>query len=242
LTLVTGAAAERRHFLDRVLSLADRSYLRSLRRYRAALEQRNAGLRQRRADLARAFEPQLAEAGAELVRCRRAWVAEIAEEWVATCVELGEAERVSLGIKGQAELAEPAAWPAALRAARSRDEATGSTSVGPHREDLLLSLDGSPLRMRGSTGQQRTAAVALKLCEHSTLSRRTGCRPALLLDDVFAELDQDRQDRLARMLGVGAGQVFVTAPRADELPDGLGLPVFAIRAGAVLRESGRAVA
>jgi len=243
LSLVAGGAGERRQYLDRVLSLADRSYFSALRRYRAALEQRNAAFRRRRPELARPFEPALASAGAELIRRRIDWIAELAPHWVAACADLGEPMPVSLVYRSRSELTDPEAWPAALAEARPRDEARATTTIGPHRDDLGLFLDGLPLRSRGSTGQLRTAAVALKLCERETLVRRTGLEPALLLDDVFAELDRNRQDRLARMLGIGGpAQIFVTTPRADELPPGLGLPVFAIRNGTVLRENGRAVA
>jgi DNA replication and repair protein RecF len=105
--------------------------------------------------------------------------------------------------------------------------------VGPHRDDLAIRLGRGSLRATGSTGQHRTAAVALKLCERATLERATGRRPALLLDDVFSELDRGRQERLAEQLDLGTGgpQVFVTAPRLDELPPGLALPLFQVEAG-----------
>jgi DNA replication and repair protein RecF len=147
---------------------------------------------------------------------------------------------VRLDYRGRAELADPAAWPAMLAAALDRDLATGASSVGPHRDDLGLRLDRVPLRDAGSTGQHRTAAIALKLCERETLAGRT--EPALLLDDVFSELDRDRQRRLARLLEAGATrQVFVTSPRRDELPPELDLPIFAVMEGRVALEAGPVV-
>jgi DNA replication and repair protein RecF len=108
------------------------------------------------------------------------------------------------------------------------------TTVGPHRDDLLLEIGGRRLRDYGSTGQQRSAAVALKLIEISALREARGSEPSLLLDDVFAELDRDRQSRLAlRLLGSGDRQVFVTSPRRDELPSNLDLPVWVIQDGRV---------
>ena len=93
------------------------------------------------------------------------------------------------------------------------------TTVGPHRDDVILEVGGRELRAFGSTGQQRSAAIALKLVELDTLAEARGIEPALLLDDVFAELDAERQRRLAsRLLAAGRAQVFVTAPRPDELP------------------------
>ena len=86
----------------------------------------------------------------------------------------------------------------------------------------------------GSTGQQRTAAVALKLCERETLAAASGAEPALLLDDVFAELDRDRQERLAaRLLEGGARQTFITAPREDELPGAFHLETLVVEEGRV---------
>jgi DNA replication and repair protein RecF len=241
--LVGGSARERRLFLDRVLSLADRSYLRAARRYRSALEQRNAALRQGRPELAAPFDGPLAAAGAEMLRQRLDWVAGLGPRWAALCAELGEPMPVRLEYRGRPELADPAAWPALLAEARARDLVAGSTTVGPHRDDLALRLDGTALRETGSTGQHRTAAVALKLCELETLAQRTGVEPALVLDDVFAELDRERQDCLARALGMGGErQVFVSAPRRDELSARLELPVFAVREGRVMPEPVPAVA
>jgi DNA replication and repair protein RecF len=231
--LVSEGAAERRAYLDRVLALADRTYLSLLRRYRTALLQRNAGLRAGQWRAAAAFDSILASAGARLIRRRLEWVGETAARFGAECCALGEAREVTLSYTGDAELAHEDAWAAALVQARPRDEASGTTSVGPHRHDLDLRLEGVPLRDAGSTGQQRTAAVALKLCEHETLRQALGMAPALLLDDVFAELDRERQERLAARLHVGSGQIFVTAPRTDELPPGFELPIWRIEAGTV---------
>lgn len=233
-SLVSGGASERRQFLDRTLALADPGYLRALRQYRAALEQRNAALRRAEPDTAAAFDPALARFGSAVVAARMAWCDRFGPAWTAACAALGEAAPVALQYRGKAALAVPEGWADALAANRKRDLALGVTHSGPHRDDLTLSLDGAPLRVAGSTGQQRTAAIALKLCERDTFEAAHGDSPALLLDDVFAELDRDRQDRLAERLRLGpAIQVFVTAPRRDELPGGLDLPVYRVERGTV---------
>jgi DNA replication and repair protein RecF len=134
--------------------------------------------------------------------------------------------------RGSEELADPSAWPAALEAVVPQDRVRGMTTIGPHRDDLALDIGGKALRDFGSTGQQRSAAVALKLLELTALRSACGSEPALLLDDVFAELDRERQRRLARrLLREGNRQVFVTAPRPDELPPDLALPVWTVDAG-----------
>jgi DNA replication and repair protein RecF len=236
LALASGPAMERRQYLDRLLSLADGSYLRALSRYRAALAQRNSALRQGRPDLAWAFDRPLAAAGAAVVAGRRAWAATAGERFAAEFECLGERDPAALAYRGVAELADPEAWEAALRQARSADQAKGMTTVGPHRDDLSLGIGGRPLREYGSTGQQRSAAVALKLLEIATLREARATEPGLLLDDVFAELDRDRQRRLAgRLLGSAERQVFLTAPRPDELPPGLELEVWQMTGGQVSR-------
>jgi DNA replication and repair protein RecF len=225
---------ERRRYLDRILSLTSRPYLAALTRYRAALAQRNAALRQGRVELARMFDDPLAEAGAPVVQGRLEWAATAAERFRTELATLGEREAICLRYRGNPDLAERGSWPAVLDAAAARDQARGMTTVGPHRDDLALELAGRPLRTAGSTGQHRTAAVALKLLELGSLAEARGSEPALLLDDVFAELDSERQQRLARrLMNGGARQVFVTAPRDDELPPGLGVPVWRIAGGRV---------
>jgi DNA replication and repair protein RecF len=231
--LASGAAADRRGYLDRLLSLADRQYLRSLSRYRAALAQRNSALRQGRWELARAFDAPLAASGAEIVGRRERWAAGAGERFAAEFECLGEGE-ARLRYRGRDGLAEPAAWAAALEEAAPREQARGTTCVGPHRDDLVLEIGGRPLREFGSNGQQRAAAVALKLIELASLREARGTEPALLLDDVFAAFDRERQRRLARRLLEAPGrQVFLTAPRPDELPPDLTFPVWRMDAGKV---------
>ena len=229
--LAGGPAADRRLYLDRMLSLADRRYMTSLSRYRAALAQRNSALRQGRPEIAAAFDAPLAESGAVVVAGRLAWIAAAEPRFAEAFSELGDGDGAGLRYVGRDDLADPKAWREALAVSRPRDAARGSTTVGPHRDDVALLLGDRPLRAFGSTGQQRSAAIALKLIELATLREARGSEPALLLDDVFAELDRERQRRLASRLFCSGRQVFVTAPRADELPPGLTLPVRHMAAG-----------
>ncbi len=232
--LAGGPASERRHYLDRMLALADRSYLAALSRYRGALAQRNSALRQGRGEMADAFDGPLAQAGAVLVRRRMAWLGPADEQFSSELAGLGETGTGRLTYRGKPELADPAGWTSALDDARVRDRARCLTTVGPHRDDLMLEVDGRELRAFGSTGQQRSAAIALKLIEIETLTAGRGVQPALLLDDVFAELDGGRQRRLAaRLVQPAVRQVFLTAPRPDELPAAVSLPVWTVESGKV---------
>jgi DNA replication and repair protein RecF len=232
--LASGPAALRRQYLDRMLSLADRGYLRALARYRAALAQRNSALRQGRPELAWAFDQPLAAAGAEIVAAREQWSRHAADRFAAEFECIGERVPAALRYRGAAELADPGAWSQALAGAQAADCLRGATTVGPHRDDLRLEIGGRAVREFGSTGQQRSAAVALKLLELATLREARETEPTLLLDDVFAELDDERRQRLAsRLMGTEERQVLLTAPRADELPRGLQLEVWSVTDGRV---------
>jgi DNA replication and repair protein RecF len=232
--LAAGPAALRRLYLDRLLSLANREYLRALARYRAALSQRNSALRQDRSDLAWAFDGPLAAAGAEIVAARERWARNAGDRFAAEFDCIGERGRATVSYRGAPELADPGAWVQALGQARALDRARRASTVGPHRDDLRLEIGGRTIREYGSTGQQRSAAVALKLLELSTLREARETEPALLLDDVFAELDDERRQRLAvRLIGPENRQVFLTAPRSEELPRALELEVWSVTDGRV---------
>ena len=104
-----------------------------------------------------------------------------------------------------------------LAAARDDDVRRGVTTVGPHRDDVHLDLDGMPARTHASQGEQRSVALALRLAGHRLVADRTGTDPVVLLDDVFSELDPERSTALVDL--VPEGQVVVTA--AGSVPEGV---------------------
>jgi DNA replication and repair protein RecF len=107
----------------------------------------------------------------------------------------------------------------ALGAQRANDIRRGLTHAGPHRDDLELTLGGRELRLFGSGGQQRTAAIALRMLEGATLRTRFGAEPLLLLDDPFAELDARRSSRILELLrDAGLGQTILAVPRSSDIP------------------------
>jgi DNA replication and repair protein RecF len=111
---------------------------------------------------------------------------------------------------------------AAFAEKRALDMRRGVTHVGPHRDDLELTLDGRDLRLFGSAGQQRTAAIALRMLEAATLRDHSGAEPVLLLDDPFAELDIRRAGKILLMLEKrGLGQTILAVPREADIPPGL---------------------
>jgi DNA replication and repair protein RecF len=233
--LVAGAPSARRRYLDILLALSSRRYLASLQRYRHALAQRNAALREalrgarpQSEQRIAVWEAPLAEHGAVLWCERVAWAAAASPRFRAMCAAIGE--RAPVGLRyatslepGGDDVAEVAAAIAqALEEKRGLDVRRGLTHAGPHRDDLALTLDGRELRAFGSAGQQRTAAIALRLLEGETLRERLGATPLLLLDDPFAELDVRRSARILELLAErGLGQTLLTVPRETDIPPAL---------------------
>jgi len=244
--LVRGAPAERRRYLDVMLALADRQYLLALQQYRHALAQRNAALRSllghardaESMDAVAAFEPALAMAGATMLVKRHAWATEAATAYSDVLDAIGERTSVSLTLKrgggartNEAELAE---WLRTTFATqRLHDVKRGTTHTGPHRDEVQLLLDGRDLRNFGSNGQQRSAAIALRMLEARTLHTALGTAPLLLMDDPFAELDADRSARILGLLSRrGLGQVMLAVPRSEDIPRALtGLQTVRVHQG-----------
>jgi DNA replication and repair protein RecF len=231
LELVSGAPAERRRYLDVVLALTDRKYLSALQNYRANLARRNAALRNatRRGSAANeqqiaVWEPALAEHGSLLIEARAKWVRDHSANFSDRLQRIGESGNAQM--RYVSPFADSEARYDVLLAAyeekRALDLRRGLTHVGPHRDDLELTLDDRDLRLFGSAGQQRSAAIALRLLEAATLSEHSGAEPMLLLDDPFAELDIHRAGRILVMLEErGLGQTILVVPREADIPPGL---------------------
>ncbi len=246
--LASGGPSERRRFLDVTLGLASRPYLHALSAYRHALSQRNAALRTASVggahaaealDAAAVWEPVLAQHGATLWAARRRWSDAVAPVYAAHCEAIGERQASALHLRtpGAPEGAtDEASLAAALERQRRHDARRGITHAGPHRDDLMLTLGPRELRVVGSAGQQRTAAMALRLLEAATLRDATGYAPVLLLDDPFAELDPTRTARILSLLSAGGlGQALLAVPRADDVPAALSpLRRYRIRDGQVV--------
>ena len=233
--LVAGAPTSRRRYLDILLALTSRPYLAALQRYRAALAQRNAALRDamrnagaKTEQRVAVWEAPLAEHGAVLWRERVTWVEQTTERFAELCASIGEQSPVAMRY---ATALEPAssdietvaqALATALEGKRGLDMRRGLTHAGPHRDDLVLTLDDRELRAFGSAGQQRTAAIALRLLEAETLRNRLGAAPLFLLDDPFAELDVRRSANILELLDEqGMGQTLLTVPRESDIPPAL---------------------
>ena len=223
LDLVKGGPGGRRRFLDMELSQLYPVYYYTLQRYNGVLKQRNMLLKTPQAQndpTLTVWDAQLAELGADITRRRAAFVQELAG------LAGGLHGRMTAQTERLEILYQPNLPPVAdellaqamqkeLAANLERDIARGSTSAGPHRDDLNFLINGTDARVFGSQGQQRTAALAAKLSEIPFVESVRGEKPVLLLDDVFSELDAHRQAALLKaVLGC---QTFITCTHLEEL-------------------------
>jgi len=255
LALVRGDPAERRRYLDDLLVQRQPRYAGVRADYERVLRQRNALLRTaylarkvagRAGDLSTldVWDVHLARHGAELVAGRLELCAALANH-------VGKAyDAVSAG-RGEARIAyeakswsgEPPAAPdreaieaalaTALTEARTSEVERGVTLVGPHRDDVVLTLGELPAKGYASHGECWSFALALRLAAFELL-RSEGVEPVLVLDDVFAELDSGRRLRLAEMVG-SASQVLVTCAVAEDVPASLAGPRYTVGEGQVQR-------
>ena len=206
LELVHGSPPTRRRYLDVTLCQVDRPLLRELQRYARVLSQRNyllKAIRERRAapDELRFWDGELVEAGSFIVERRREALASLDGLSREIHRELSGGYELELrylpsiaAAQGDGEVAP--AFREALEAARKKEVLQAVSLVGPHRDDFQFVENGRELGLFGSRGQQRTAALSLKLAEARFMTERAGEPPVLLLDDAFSELDSLRRGYL----------------------------------------------
>lgn len=226
--LVTGSPGERRRFMDIVLSLNAPGYLSSIQRFRHTLKQRNALLRSGAPGAVLApWTDALVERAAEVMAARARWVAEHAPGFALRYERIGDEAparleyRCSVAGAGSPDADMTGALRVELERVAQREREQGVTLRGPHRDDLGLVVDGEggglDLRDFGSGGQQRTAAIALRLTEASTIRAARDRAPIVLLDDIFAELDPARSERVLELIEDEPGQVILTAPKPSDV-------------------------
>ncbi len=221
--LIRGSGEERRRWMDMVISQSDRRYLDALIRYASALEQRNRLLRDGSVDhtLYEAVELTMEMSAEYICRARQTWIDTLSGLFSRYYHAIaGEGE--SVGIVYNSSVADSGAptLGAALDNARRHDEIVRHTSVGPHRDDIGITLDEMPLRRTGSQGQCKTFTIALRLAQYDFLHRATSIRPLLLLDDIFDKLDRDRVARIMKLVTADEfGQIFITDTNREHLDD-----------------------
>ena len=249
--LVGGGPSARRRFLDILLSLNREGYVEALSTYRKALAQRNAALKADAGAVAvGAWDRGLVEHGARVTHMRHEWTTTWSGPFASCCTTISGCDPVAmtyrpdLGDRGEEGFGDDESlvrerFQARLAESRETDLRRGATTVGPHRDELLLTITSQgkslPARSFGSGGQRRTAALALRLVEAATIRRERGTEPILLLDDAFAELDEGRSRKVMELLhDDGTGQVVLTAPKeSDARLRGPSLERWRIREGVI---------
>ncbi len=252
LALVTGAPSERRRYLDVTLSQLNGRYVRTLSHYNKVVQQRNSLLRawrERRRPLRGAddelafWDRELTLSGAYVLHERLAAVAELNTLLgpIFCRVTAGDTPLLAAyqsSVNGLAGTPDERSIEAAFLAhlARIRDDeiGRGQTLVGPHRDDLLLTMGTISVGTYGSRGQQRSATLALKLGEAELMRARAGDAPVLLLDDLLSELDAERRSHLLATLAQPGQQTLVTATGMEDFD-----AAFLERAKKVRVENGR---
>ncbi len=238
LDLVKSGPKCRREFLDSALTQLRPRYAAALGEYERNLAQRNALLKNARyggAAVIEAFDTSLARCACVITRLRREYTAMLQQSAAAVYAGISRgAEALSVvysaGIGEDCRTEQDFAQVFAQRL--QADLAAGFTTAGPHRDDLELRIDGLSCKRFASQGQQRSAALALKVAESEIVEKTTGETPVVLLDDVLSELDVRRQDFVLNSLG--GRQVFLTCCDPSSFSALSGGAVFQMKQGQIV--------
>lgn len=253
--LSRGGPQARRRYVDYALAETSASSLQLLSDYRRAVQQRNALLRAEVASAAglEVWDAEVVRLGHQVVARRTEALFELVPRAQSAFATLAEGQRLTLEYRvhaidhridfetGAGEFQEmleggefDRQFQQRLRARRAAEVARRQSLVGPHRDDLELKVDGYDLRRFGSQGQSRAVAVALKMAQADFIRERRGDRPVVILDDVFAELDDARAAKLWSMV-CERHQTFLAVPRRNDVGLGRGDAIFEVRAGRLAR-------
>lgn len=220
LSLIQEGPAFRRKFLDTALCELKPYYAKGLAKYNHTLQQRNALLKDIQFhselyDMLEVWDDRLSSYGAAVVAERIQYAALLSESASEIYAGIsGGSEKLSVEYHNNLGLYHENAYEIKefllnrLRETRKDDIYSKATSIGPHRDDLKIKIDKLSARSYGSQGQQRSAALALKLSEANIIRLQTGEDPVVLLDDVMSELDLKRQDYILNH--IEGRQVFIT--------------------------------
>ena len=220
--LIAGGSEERRRFMDVVISQYDKEYLNALIRYNRALQQRNVLLRGEHepdADMMSLMEDMMVAEALFIHERRKQFTDELVPIFTSFHNAIvGGGEEVSLRYRSHLDENDLAVL---LAASRHDDRRMGYTSKGIHRDELVMHLNGFPIRKEGSQGQNKSYLVSLKLAQFDFLRRKGGETPLLLLDDIFDKLDSYRVEQIVSLVsGDDFGQIFITDVNREHI-DGI---------------------
>lgn len=217
LGIIKNGPAERRRFVDMELCQLDSFYLYNLNHYNKIINQRNVLLKDMymNPDLKETlniWDMQLVSYGAKIIERRKLFVEQLNQIIYEIHKKLsGNKEEIHIVYEPNVEIEE---FADKLKYSKDRDMKAKMTSVGPHRDDFSFIIGDVDIRKFGSQGQQRTAALSLKLSEIELVKQITKDTPVLLLDDVLSELDRDRQNYLLN--SIGGIQTIITCTGLEE--------------------------
>ena len=217
LNLIKNGPAERRRFIDLELCQLNKLYVHSLVQYNKIVTQRNKLLKdimfrpdyEETLDI---WDMQLVQYGREVIRCREAFVGQL-NDLIGGIHRQLSGEKESLHISYEPNVT-VGMFEDTLRKSRPSDLKQRTTLTGPHRDDLSFIINDIDIRRFGSQGQQRTAALSLKLAEIELVKKIVNDYPILLLDDVLSELDGSRQNHL--LSGINHIQTMITCTGLED--------------------------
>ncbi len=236
LRIIKEAPSFRRKMMDVELSKIQPGYYTGLQKYYTVLKNKNKLLKEQtqNRDLYAVYNFALVEHACAILKRRAVFITllqEYAREFYKRLA--GDAEDIQIQYRASAEIgALPGSLQKKIDAMEEREKEVRMSLVGPHREDIQISINGKDAKLYASQGQQRTAMLAIKLACAAIAEKQTGEKPVLLLDDVFSELDRQRGRRLLEI--VGDGQVFITATDAAEIQRGKNAAVYSVNDAVVL--------
>lgn len=215
ISIIIDGSEDRRRFIDNVISQTDHAYLDELILYNRNLQNRNALLRQIALtgkydpELLDIYDAQLVLSGNRIFAKRRAFMNVFTgifnKHYQYLCEEAESVEMIYDSPLLRADFSE------LIKQTLERDRVLERTTTGIHKDDLIFTLGGMPLKKFGSQGQQKSFLIALKLAQYTFLQQKKGFKPLLLLDDIFDKLDEKRTQKLMKMVSdKDFGQIFIT--------------------------------
>ena len=212
--LTAGEPAERRRFIDQIIAQRDARYYDALLKYNSALEQRNRLLRDEAQDdsLFDVLEMQLELAGNYISHARENNIEALRNIFAPYFNHIADNTENATITYTHSDYSERGGLAGHLALNRTRDRALHYTASGPHRDDILFTVDGLPVRRSASQGQAKTFTTALRFAQYELLREALGLKPILLLDDIFDKLDAGRVERIINLVGSSDtfGQIFIT--------------------------------
>jgi DNA replication and repair protein RecF len=222
--LITEGSEDRRKFMNKIISQYNAEYLDSILRYGKALQQRNKLLKDQNSsgkadsEILSIWDAQLVKYGNYVYNEREILINELIPVFQ-EYYSLISSGREKIKLKYRSDLSE-GDFTEALQNSITKDRYLEYTTVGIHKDDLLLEMDDYSVKSLGSQGQQKSYLVALKLAKFDYIKRKAGFSPVLLLDDIFDKFDADRVEQIIRLVGNQRfGQIFITDTHQNRLQD-----------------------